>query len=155
MSLGTRLFVHELEANSVPYELLRHGRTSTAAMEAQILGLSPAAVAKTIVLETPNGFVRAVLPASHRLDLHKLRDVLEEPDVHLATEETLAGAFPEFELGAVPPLAGPPDKVLVDRRVVDRGTLVLEAGSHEESVRLNATDLLAASRARIADICED
>ena len=71
-----------------------------------------------MVLTTPDGFVRAVLPASNRLDLGKLREILGTKDVELATEAVLAGAYPEFELGAVPPLTGGDgDRVLVDRRL--------------------------------------
>jgi Ala-tRNA(Pro) deacylase len=155
MSLGTTLFVHELEAEQVPYELLSHERTQTAVEEARALGLAPAEVAKTVVLETETEYVRAVLPASSRLDLAKVREALGAEAVRLATERTLAGAFPEFELGAVPPLAGPPDRVLVDRRVAEADTVVFEAGSHDMSVRVKTAELLAAARAQLADVCVD
>ena len=57
----------------------------------------------------PTGYARAVLPASERLDLRKLGDFARRPaskKVHLASEEALARDYPEFELGAVPPLGG-------------------------------------------------
>ena len=155
MSLGTTLFVHELEAVSVPYELIHHEPTFSASAEAEALGLTPSQVAKTIVLETPAGYVRAVLPASERLDIHKAKDILGVADAQLATEEHLAGAFPEFELGAVPPIGGPPDRVLVDSRVVATDSMVIEAGAHSDSVRVKPSDLVAATRAIVADICAD
>jgi Ala-tRNA(Pro) deacylase len=155
MALGTTLFVHELEAVSVPYELIHHEPTFSAYAEAEALGLAPSQVAKTIVLETPAGFVRTVLPASERLDIHKVKDVLGVGAADLATEEHLAGAFPEFELGAVPPLGGPPDRVLVDSRVLALDSVVVEAGAHSDSIRVKASDLVAATRALVADICVD
>ena len=101
-----RSLVQQLERASVSYyELINHPRTTTAGAEARVLGLDARQVAKTVVLMTPGGHVRAVLPASERLDLGKVRTVLDTNDVELATEDVLAGAYPEFELGAVPPVS--------------------------------------------------
>jgi Ala-tRNA(Pro) deacylase len=143
-----------LKREHVDYELIRHRRTETAAAEAEALGLDPHAVAKTLVLITPGGFVRAVLPASERLDLDKARRALDT-EVSLATEETLIGAYPEFELGAVPPMGGAYDRVLVDERLFDSRFVVLDAGTHEESVRLRTGDLLSIAEAEVADLAEE
>src|ERR1700675_660982 len=70
-------FVQQLEQASIAYELIDHPRTTTAAAEAHALGLEPREVAKTVVLSTPDGFLRAVLPASERLDLGKVRGCSE------------------------------------------------------------------------------
>lgn len=148
--------VQELERASIAYELIGHARTMSAAAEARALGLDPQEVAKTVVLVTPEGFVRAVLPASEHLDLRKVRTVLDTRDVQLATEEVLAGAYPDFELGAVPPLAGASgDRVLVDRRLCECEWVVLEAGTHEQSLRLRTADLVELSGARLADLSQD
>jgi Ala-tRNA(Pro) deacylase len=146
--------VQQLERASIAYELIGHPRTTSAAAEAHALGLDPREVAKTVVLVTPDGFVRAVLPASERLDLGKVRTILDTKDVQLATEEVLAGAYPDFELGAVPPLTGG-DRVLVDRRLCENDSVVLEAGTHEQSLRLRTADLVELSGARLADLSQD
>lgn len=146
--------IEELHAAGISYELLPHPRTLTAAAEAAALGVDTREVAKTIVLSTPEGSVRAVIPASERLDLHKVRAFLEEPHVRLLTEEELGSAYPEFDLGAVPPLGGGQgDRVLVDIRVCECESAVFDAGTHEQSVRLPVGDLVAHERALIADIC--
>jgi Aminoacyl-tRNA editing domain len=91
------------------------------------LGLAATDVAKTLVVKTPGGYVRAVLPASERLDLRKLREFLGvgTHGVHLATEDDLRRDFPEFELGAAPPVGGGrPDPVVIDRRLVGRESLL-------------------------------
>ena len=148
--------VQQLERASVAYELIGHPRTTSAAAEARTLGLDPHEVAKTVVLVTPDGFVRAVLPASERVDLRKVRTVLDTRDVQLATEEVLAGAYPDFELGAVPPLSGAGgDRILVDRSLCENEWVVLEAGTHEQSLRLRTTDLVELSGAQLADLSQD
>jgi Ala-tRNA(Pro) deacylase len=148
--------VRELEQAHVPFELIPHAETMTALAEARAVGADPQDVAKTIVLETDDGFVRAVLPASERVDLRKARDVLASHSVELASEETLAGAYPTFELGAVPPLGGPRhDPVVVDARLTTREAVIFEAGRHTESVRVKPADLVALTSATVADICAD
>jgi Ala-tRNA(Pro) deacylase len=144
-----------LDAEHVSYELIPHRRTQSAVAEARAIGLEPSHVAKTLVLVTGEGFVRAVLPASERIDLGKVREILSSGEVRLASEQTLIGAYPEFELGAVPPIGGAGDRVLVDRRVVAEPTVVFEAGTHEHSVRLKSADLVTVTSATVADICQD
>jgi Helix-turn-helix domain/Aminoacyl-tRNA editing domain len=93
-------------------------------------------------VKTRDGYLRVVLQGSGRLDLRKLRALLDgnKHDVRLASEDDLGRDFPEFELGAVPPVGGDRrDSVVVDSRVAEREALVFEAGSHEESARLGPT----------------
>jgi hypothetical protein len=80
-----------LDEAGVHYELLSHAHTETATAEAKALGLAAGDVAKTLVLRTPDGYLRAMLPASERLDLRKLRELLGagKHKVHLATEDDL------------------------------------------------------------------
>jgi Ala-tRNA(Pro) deacylase len=145
-----------LERAGAAYELLEHERTERAADEAAALGLRADEVAKTIVVSTATGNVRVVLPATERIDMHKLRELFAAgKDLHLLTEAALAAAYPEFELGAVPPLGGPDEPVVVDRRVAERDNVVFEAGRHDRSVRVAAADLVSASGARVADVCAD
>jgi Ala-tRNA(Pro) deacylase len=147
-----------LDDAAARYELLPHAHTESALAEADALGVSPDDVAKTIVVKTPDGYVRAVLPASQRIDLRKVRGVVggSKKKIHLAHEDQLVAAYPEFELGAVPPIGGPlGDRVIVDSRLAERDSIVLEAGTHDESVRLATTDLIRLAKAEVADISED
>ncbi len=147
-----------LDAAGVSYDVLPHAHTERAADEAQALGLSPGEVAKTLIVTSPEGNLRAVLPASERIDLRKLGELQGEPrkHVHLASEDTLRRDYPEFELGAVPPVGGAHgDRVILDRRLAELDTIVLEAGSHEESIRLQSADLVRLTDAEVADICAD
>lgn len=146
-----------LDQAGVEYDVLSHPHTERASDEAEALGLPPSAVAKTLVLDAPEGHVRAVLPASERIDLRKVREHVEGgKDIHLASEDELASDYPDFELGAVPPFGGASrDRVLVDVRIAEQHTVVLEAGSHDRSVRLETTDLLKLTQAEIVDICKE
>jgi Ala-tRNA(Pro) deacylase len=145
-----------LEEAGIEYELLAHSHTETAAAEAESLGLNPEEVAKTLVLSIPGGHVRAVLAASDRIDLSKVREQVEGGKrIHLASEEDLQRDYPGFDLGAVPPFGGPGDRVLVDARLAKRETVVLEAGSHEQSIRIQTADLLKLTQADVVDLAQD
>jgi prolyl-tRNA editing enzyme YbaK/EbsC (Cys-tRNA(Pro) deacylase) len=155
--MATEDLTRVLDEAGARYELLPHARTESALAEAEALRIAPADVAKTLVVTTPEGYVRAVLPASERIDLRKLREVRGggKKKGHLASEDDLARDYPEFD-GAVPPIGGGRrDPVVIDSRLAERDSLVLEAGSHEESVRVPTSDLLRVSEAEVADICVD
>jgi Ala-tRNA(Pro) deacylase len=146
-----------LDQAGVEYDLLSHPHSDRAAEEAEALGIPPSAVAKTLVLDAPEGHVRAVLPASERLDLRKVREHVEGgKSIHLASEDELARNYPDFEVGAVPPFGGASgDRVLVDVRVAEQHAVVLEAGSHDRSVRLETADLLKLTNAEVVDISKE
>jgi Ala-tRNA(Pro) deacylase len=150
--------MQELAREALGYEVIQHERTERAIDEAAAVGIAPEEVAKTVVLTTDAGYVRAVVAASDRLDLPKARALLHggKKSCRLATEAELTIAYPAFELGAVPPFGGPSgDRVIVDSRVAERDSVVLEAGSHAESVRMKTRDLLSITGAQIANIHAD
>ncbi len=147
-----------LDDAGAEYEVLHHGHTERAVEEAEALGLDAAEVAKTLIARTPEGHLRALVPASERLDMRKLREAVggSKDDVQLATEAEMAQDYPEFALGAVPPLGGTrSDPVIVDRRLAEHEWVVFEAGTHDDSVRVRTEDLLRIAQAQTADLCED
>jgi Ala-tRNA(Pro) deacylase len=149
-ALTDALVRHEIE-----YELIPHPHTETAVAEARALGMLPDYTAKTVIVRTEDGFTRAVVPASRRVDLERLAEVLGAENAAIATESELAGAYPAFELGAVPPFDGAyADPVVIDIHLAGAPTVVFEAGTHEESVLMRTEDLIDASEAQLASICE-
>src|SRR5262249_1594512 len=151
---GVDEVVDTLHGWRVEFELLPHGRTTAGEAEARALGLLPQATAKTVVARVDGGCVRAVVPASERLSLTKLGELLGgQPE--LLTEAELDGAYPTFELGAVPPFGGPArDRVAIGRSLLECDSVVFEAGTHTESVRLGVHDLVSVTNALVADIVE-
>ena len=149
---AARTFLKELDAARVQYELIPHAHTETALDEAQAVGVEPSHVAKTIILVTRRGFIRAVLPASKRLDMNKVRELLDAPGARLATEQEIAATYRGFELGAVPPFGGQRDQVLIDGRLCLHESVVMEAGCHDESVRIRTKDLVRITGALLGDL---
>lgn len=154
---STQTLVDALRKSGSDFEVLPHPQTFTAAAEAHALGVLEQDVAKTLVLRDDQGsHIRAVVPASCRLDLDKLAREVDAREVTLLGESELLGSYPQFELGAVPPLSGPAgDLVVIDRRLAECDHVVLEAGVHDTSIRLRTEDLLTVAGARVADIASD
>jgi len=118
------------------FKVVAHAPTYDAIEEAIVLGQPPRDVIKSVVLDTGLGHALAILPASERVDLGLVREATGDPHAHLATEAELAHDFPEFELGAVPPvgcLAHAP--VYVDPAVMFEPEVAF-AASQTESVKI-------------------
>jgi Ala-tRNA(Pro) deacylase len=144
-----------LEREGVPYEVVEHERTQTAAAEARAAGMPPADVAKTVVLRDQNGLRLAVIPASERLDMHKLREALGSRGLRLVTEREMAEEFDGFEVGAVPPFGSMFNALeLVDERLLEHDRILCSGGDHEHAVVVDPRDMVKAADARVADICE-
>ena len=142
-----------LSRKGIPFDVLRHADVQTAVGEALSLGIPAELVAKTIVLDVGRSHVLAVVPASRRLDARLLRDALRRRDIHLATEDELQRDFPQFELGSIPPLGSLLSApILIDPEVVRHDIVVFASGTHEESVRVRARDLLQLEHAVVTPI---
>jgi Ala-tRNA(Pro) deacylase len=130
-----------LESKKIPYEVIPHKRTFTAADEAATLHVPQGEVLKTIVLDTGRVHVVVVLPASRNVDMALVRDALSDSYAHLAREAEMQVDFAQFELGSIPPvpsLAKVP--VYVDPEVMQH-PVVIFAADQEESVRVKTEDL--------------
>ena len=147
-----------LEERGISYEVVEHCMAFTAAAEARAAGQEPANAVKTVLLRDLEGYELVVVQASDRLDLQKVREQLGESrsELRLATEDEMGSDFPQFELGALPPLGEMlPAPEIVDRRVLDHERVLCNAGDHTHSVLLDPKEIVRASNAEIADVRED
>lgn len=154
---GVAAVTEALRGEGIRHEVIEHGEALTAAEEAAATGRPQHRVAKTIVLHDHGAYMLAVVPASHRIDLHKLREAVgARRSLHLASEAQMARDFPGLEVGAVPPV-GPmvPTREVVDHRLLEEDRVVCAGGDHRHSIVLDPRDIVATMDAAVADICED
>jgi len=85
--------------------------------------------------------VMAIIPASSGIDLRAIRDETGRNQLEMMDEQELSSAFPDCELGALPPL-GPAYGLttLVDSSLDFLDTVYLESGNHEELIALDGRD---------------
>ena len=65
-----------LAAHDLSYEILQHPHTSSSEETADAAYIWGDQLAKSVLLEDDRGYLMVVLPASHRVDLRKLRAAL-------------------------------------------------------------------------------
>jgi len=144
-----------LDSTDKRWEPLSHPKALSAVDEARALGIDPDEVAKSLVLKSHEGYVLALIPGGHRLDMHKVRDATGDKNVRLASEDDLERDFPDYELGAVPPAPGLLNMPgFVDPTVRSREWIVFAAGTHTDSMRMNTADLIGLGDFTEADLVE-
>lgn len=133
-----------LDSRGVKYVSIRHSPAFTASEVAQSAHVSGRDFAKTIVVKVDDGTAMVVLPASRRIVLSDLREMLEAGHVRLASEAEFRDLFPDCELGAMPPfgnLYGLP--VFVAGSLAEEPEIAFNAGSHTEVIKLAYADFEA------------
>ena len=85
-----------LDTNKIPYEVVSHPKAYTARDVAQTLDVPGKLVAKVVMVKADAYFVMSVLPSTWRVDMKRLRDVLEAREVRLATEAEIAQSVPRL-----------------------------------------------------------
>lgn len=143
-----------LDDNHVPYDVMRHKRTHCAYDTVRAAHVPGDRVAKAVVLTREGGFVVAVVPATARVRLDIIENVLRCP-VDLATEDEICELFPDCDLGAIPALV---DAYAVDAFIDEsfdkQPDIYLEGGDHRSLVHMTGEAFRAivrdTRRARIA-----
>jgi Ala-tRNA(Pro) deacylase len=136
------LVTEHLEQQGAAFEVLAHRQAYTSIDEARTLGVDANEVLKTLAVRTGPGYVLAVIPAARRLDLRLVREAVGDHHARLASEEELRHDFPDYQLGALPPLGALVGANLyVDPEVLGHDTVVFAAGTQTESVKMRTQEL--------------
>jgi Ala-tRNA(Pro) deacylase len=145
-----------LQKRGVPFQELHHREAFTAQRVAQAEHVSGHRVAKVVVVLADERPVELVLPASHRIDLDRVRKALAVQKVRLASEEEMARVFTHCEPGAIPALDCAADvPVWMDNSMCVEGDIVMQAGTHEDAIRLRFRDWFDTVRPHVASFCEE
>jgi Ala-tRNA(Pro) deacylase len=148
---GIDAVVHFLERQRAPYEVIEHRMTFASAAEARASGIEPERMAKTVLLHDHDGFRVAVIPASERLDLQKVRVLLEASGhLRLASEDEIEREFPVFDAGALPPFGA-----LLDRRLLAHDKIICSGGDHRHTLEISPRQIERLGQPLVADICDE
>ena len=140
-----------LEERRVPFDRVHHRATYTAQETAQLAHVSGNDFAKAIAVLLDGKPALAVVPASLRVDLDRLRLATGAYRVELAPESTFARWFPDSEPGAEPPFGSLYDiPTWVDSMLADDVIIAFNGGTHEDTLRITFDDYLRLERPTIA-----
>jgi Ala-tRNA(Pro) deacylase len=147
--------INELDQRRIPYQELHHPDAFTAQELAQREHVSGHRVAKVVGVIADGQPVELVLPASRRVRLDRVRDVLGAQDARLATEDELQQHFSDCEVGAIPALRHwrGVDVVMDDHLRTD-GDIVIQGGTHTDAIRMRFADWFDMVRPRVEVLSE-
>jgi Ala-tRNA(Pro) deacylase len=134
-----------LQGRGVTFTVIPHPKAPTAAGEAHAIHMAEELVAKTVVIIANYGPALMVVPASRKLDMALAAEAVGDAGARLATERELERQFPDYELGALPPLSmmllAP---MYVDPAVAGQDEIVFAAGRQDVSIKMATADLFSA-----------
>jgi Ala-tRNA(Pro) deacylase len=130
-----------LDQNNIKYMVISHSVAYTAQGIAALAHVPGKELAKTVIVLVDGRLAMAVLPASSRVDLIKLRRYLGAERVELASETEFCDRFPDCETGAMPPFGNLYGMaVFADESLALDKEIFFNAGSHRELVRMSYAD---------------
>jgi Ala-tRNA(Pro) deacylase len=124
-----------LDVNRVRYEVVVHPYSDTSLDAAESASIPGHKMAKAVLLEDAQGYVMPILPATHRLDLDKVKRELHR-DLALASEREAISLFFDCDEGAVP-------AIIIDDGLLGLGDIYFEAGDHMDLIHMDGADFFA------------
>ncbi len=130
-----------LDKNGIRYVCISHSRAYTAAAIGAITHIPGREIAKTVMVKLDGKLAMVVVPGSRHIDLAVLKRELGVNSALLVTEPEFADAFPDCEVGAMPPFGVLYDlPVYVDELLTRDEEIAFNAGSHRELIRRSYKD---------------
>ena len=142
-----------LDERKVTYHVLKHHEKFTSQEIAQSLHVPGQMLAKVVMVKASGKLHMAVLPADVLVDLTAFARAVGVKEAALASEAEFKDAFPDCELGSMPPFGNLYDvPVVVDRSLTADEQIVFEAGNHHEAVKLAYADFARLVRPQVGEI---
>ncbi len=130
-----------LDENCIKYVTIDHSLAFTAIDIAKSAHIPTKIMAKTVILNIEDKLAMLVLPAAYRTDLGLIKQALNSENVELASEQAFGRAFPDCEVGAMPPFGNLYDmEVFVTESITEQEEIAFNAGSHSETIKMRYTD---------------
>ena len=142
--MGIAITIKEfLDQENIYYDLVEHPYSRCSMESAEAAHIPGDQLAKCVVLGDDEGYLLAVVPATHKIDLGLLERYLGRK-LSLATESEIYKLFYDCEIGAVPALGQAYGyDTIMDDRLMDCEDIYFEAGDHVELVHLTGEEFQA------------
>ena len=124
----------------IDYETLRHPHSSNSMETARMAHVPGDQLAKSVLLRDANGFVEAVIPASHYVQMEQLHSRTDR-GLGLASEQEIQQRFPDCETGAIPPIGDAYGcDVYLDDKLAQCNDVYFESGDHETLIHMSGKE---------------
>jgi Cys-tRNA(Pro)/Cys-tRNA(Cys) deacylase len=152
LAAGVRRMLADADQRGLAVELRRRPVANSLEEAAELLGIAPSDMAKTIVVRRSSGdYLFAVIPGNTQICWPKLRLLLGVSKMKLpdAAEALRATGY---ERGTITPIGSHPSwPVIIDQHLIGHRA-ALGAGGHGYSAFVEIDDLVRAYHATVADI---
>jgi Ala-tRNA(Pro) deacylase len=139
-----------LDTNRVKYIKIEHSPAYTAQEIAATAHIPGKELAKSVIIQLDGEMVMAVMPADHRINFDRLKEVSGASNVTLADESDFGDLFPDCSLGAMPPFGNLYGMdVLVDESLAEGDEIAFNACTHTELIRLSYRDFAALVKPKV------
>lgn len=130
-----------LDEHDVDYEHTEHEPVYTAQEVAEVEHVPGRQVAKVVILTDGDESIMALLPATRKIQLEKIRRAAGNDALRLASEEEFADTFAGCEIGAMAPFGNLYDvPVFVDQSLREDETITFNAGTHSDAITMSYAD---------------
>jgi Cys-tRNA(Pro)/Cys-tRNA(Cys) deacylase len=149
-----RRMLADADQRGLAVELRRRPAARSLEEAAELLGIRPSDMAKTIVVRRSNGsYLFVVIPGDAQIAWPKLRSLLGVSKMKLP-DATEAFEATRYERGTITPIGSEPNwPVIIDQTLLGHRA-ALGAGGHGYSAFIEIDDLVRAFDATVADIAD-
>ena len=144
-----------LRENKVLFQIVHHPLAYTAQEVAASEHVPGKMLAKVVMVFADGKLAMLALPAPYRVDLNKAAAILAAREVRLSHEEEFAAAFPDCEVGAMPPFGNLYDlPVYADKALAEDEEIVFQAGTHTDTMTLKYADFERLVKPKVAEFAQ-
>lgn len=136
----SKKLIRSLDQAKVKYEIVPHRKVYTAFDLANTLKLKLSEIVKTLLVKSDKDYYLVVMPAHYRLDLSKLKKILQAKKINIAQENVMQKVF-KVKPGAMTPFGFMhKTRVLMDKSLNKSTKVLFSSGSFTESIAMKVKD---------------
>ena len=129
------------------YEMMMHAPTPSSTQTAEACHISGDQIVKGVVLRRGDGYLLAVLPASHHIRMPELLKQLGDGEgngLTFASENEIDDLFRDCARGAIPPIGDCYGlDMIVDASIDGQPDIYFEGGDHETLIHMDRAQFAA------------
>jgi Cys-tRNA(Pro) deacylase len=146
--------LRDLSSREVAHDVVRHGRVSSLEEAAEIRGVAPSAIVKTMVVRRgDDDYLFVLVPGDRVISWPKLRTLLGVTRLSMP-DATTARDVTGYERGTITPFGSVrPWPVIADSRVAG-ATVSIGGGAHGVSATMAGDDVVRVLDATLADVTD-
>ena len=131
-----------LEKHNIAHDVVEHRKIYTAFDLAQTTGKKLSEIAKTIAIKVDTTYALIVIPASHRVDITKLKKKLDAKKLSIIKEVELAKVL-KVKPGSITPFATYHKiPIYIDKNLLKSRVILVYTGSFTESLKVKTKVLI-------------